>query len=92
MKHVTQQVRGTLTGNRGALERHFTPTVGGSAARWTLDLVPLMPRLRELVTGVRLSGQQGYVREVSVAMADGDRSVMTITPLTADAAASAPSR
>lgn len=90
---IFEAIRGTLTGNRGALERHFTPSVSGNAARWTLELVPLMPRLRELVTGVRLSGQQGYVREVTVAMADGDRSVMTITPVIADAgAASAASR
>lgn len=93
---IFEAIRGTLTGNRGALERHFTPTVSGTPARWMLDLVPLMPRLRELVTDVRLSGQQGYVREVVVAMADGDRSVMAITPLVADPAAagsaSAPSR
>jgi len=52
----------------------------GNAVRWTLELVPRMPRLRELVTSVRVSGQQAVVNEVVVAMADGDRSVMSITP------------
>jgi outer membrane lipoprotein-sorting protein len=37
---IVEAIRGTLTGNRAALERLFTPTVGGSAERWTLDLVP----------------------------------------------------
>jgi len=87
---IFEAIRGTLTGNRAALERHFTPAVSGAPARWTLELVPLMPRLRELVTSVRVSGQQAYVREVVVAMADGDRSVMSITPMIPDAAASAP--
>ena len=78
---VIEAIRGTLTGNREALERHFTPTVSGTAQRWTLELVPREPRLREQVISVRVSGQQAAVREVAVAMADGDRSVMTIEPL-----------
>ncbi len=77
---IVEAIRGTLTGNREAIERNFTANVTGAAARWTLELVPLVPRLRELVISVRVSGQQALVREVVVAMADGDRSVMSITP------------
>ena len=74
------------------LDRNFTANVSGNAARWTLELLPRAPRLRDLVMSVRVSGQQALVREVTVAMADGDRSVMTITPAPANAgsAASAP--
>jgi outer membrane lipoprotein-sorting protein len=86
---IVEAIRGTLTGNREALERHFSASVTGDPARWTLELQPRAPRLRELVMSVRVSGQQGLVREVVVAMADGDRSVMSITPVAA--AASAPS-
>jgi outer membrane lipoprotein-sorting protein len=86
---IVEAIRGTLTGNREALERHFSASVTGDAARWTLELLPRAPRLRELVSSVRVSGQQALVREVVVAMADGDRSVMSITPVAA--AASAPS-
>jgi len=77
---IVEAIRGTLTGNRDAIERHFSASVMGNAVRWTLELVPRMPRLRELVTSVRVSGQQAVVNEVVVAMADGDRSVMSITP------------
>ena len=77
---IVDAIRGTLTGNREVLDRNFTPNVTGSAARWTLELLPRAPRLRELVVSVRVSGEQALVREVVVAMADGDRSVMTITP------------
>ena len=83
---IIEAIRGTLTGNRESLERHFTPTVSGSAARWSLELKPLAPRLRELVISVRVSGQQALVREVVVAMADGDRSVMAIEPAASAAA------
>ena len=78
---IMEAIRGTLTGNRDAIERNFTPTVSGNAQRWTLELKPREPRLRELVISVRLVGERALVREVTVAMADGDRSVMTIEPL-----------
>jgi outer membrane lipoprotein-sorting protein len=77
---IVEAIRGTLTGNRAALERLFTPTVGGSAERWTLELVPREARLRNQVAGLRVSGAQAVVREVAVTMADGDRSLMTIEP------------
>jgi Outer membrane lipoprotein carrier protein LolA-like len=75
---IMEAIRGTLTGNREALERHFSTAVSGDAQRWSLELVPREPRLREQVVSVRVAGQQGAVREVTVALADGDRSVMTI--------------
>ncbi|MEP7296144.1 MAG: outer membrane lipoprotein carrier protein LolA [Burkholderiales bacterium] len=83
---IIEAIRGTLTGNRDSLERHFTPTVSGNASRWSLVLAPRAPRLRELVVSVRVSGQQALVREVVVAMADGDRSVMAIEPAASTAA------
>ncbi len=87
---IVEAIRGTLTGNRAALERLFTPTVGGSAERWTLDLVPREARLRNQVAALRVSGAQAVVREVAVTMADGDRSVMTIEPMSATPPARAP--
>jgi hypothetical protein len=82
---IVEAIRGTLTGNRESLERHFGATVSGDAQRWVLELVPIEPRLRELVKSVQLAGQQSVVREVTVAMADGDRSVMSIEPVVAAA-------
>jgi len=92
---LMEAIRGTLTGNREALERHFKTSVSGDAQRWALDLVPRDWRLREQVVSVRVTGQQAVVREVLVALADGDRSVMTIEPVVAgsnliEPAASAP--
>lgn len=80
---LMEAIRGTLTGNREALERNFKTTVSGTAQSWVLDLVPRDWRLREQVISVRVSGRQAVVREVAVAMADGDRSVMTIEPAAA---------
>ena len=80
---IMEAIRGTLTGNRESIERHFEAAVSGTPQRWSLELKPLEWRLRELVVSVRLSGQNALVREVMVTMSDGDRSVMTIEPLAA---------
>ncbi len=77
---IVEAVRGTLTGNRESLERLFDSTVAGDADKWSLDLVPRDLRLRGQVASVRVSGRDAVVREVTVLLADGDRSVMTITP------------
>jgi Outer membrane lipoprotein carrier protein LolA-like len=82
---IVEAIRGTLTGNGAALERHFSASVSGGAAQWSLELVPLDARLRGQVASVRVAGRQSAVREVHVALADGDRSVMLIEPVTAPA-------
>jgi len=78
---VVEAIRGTLTGNRAALERLFEPHVDGYAKSWTLELVPRDLRLRGQVASVRVAGRESAVREVRVLLADGDHSVMTIEPV-----------
>ena len=78
---IVEAIRGTLTGNRAALERLFEPRVDGDAKGWTLELVPRDLRLRGQVASVRVDGRESTVREVRVLLADGDHSVMTIEPV-----------
>jgi len=84
---IVEAIRGTLTGNRVALERLFETRVGGDASAWTLELVPRDLRLRGQVASVRLAGRESAVREVRVLLADGDHSVMTIEPIATPRAA-----
>jgi outer membrane lipoprotein-sorting protein len=86
---IVEAIRGTLTGNKEVLERHFTTRVTGDTKLWFLELVPREARLRSQVASVRVAGQQGVVREVLVSLPDGDRSVMSIDPMVAPAAATA---
>lgn len=78
---IIEAIRGTLTGNRDALQKLFETSVSGTAERWSLELVPRDARLRAQVATVRVSGRQAEVREMLVVMPDGDRSTMTIEPL-----------
>jgi hypothetical protein len=86
---AVEAIRGTLTGDAAALQRDFEASVAGDAEHWTLALVP-----REAggpLASVRIAGHRDVVQTVETRLADGGRSVMTITPLPAgaDAAASA---
>lgn len=87
---MVEAIRGTLTGNRDALERYFKASVTGEAREWRLELTPRDWRLLSQVRTIRVSGRDAVVREVAVSLADGDRSVMSIEPLAA--AAPAPAR
>ncbi len=78
---IVEAIRGTLTGNREALERFFKASVSGDARQWRLELVPRDWRLLAQVRAIAVSGQAGVVREVQVVLPDGDRSVMTIEPV-----------
>jgi len=78
---LIEAIRGTLTGNRPLLEKHFETRLQGNAEQWELALVPRDARLRGQVARVRVGGRAAELREVAVTMADGDQSVMQIAPL-----------
>lgn len=73
-------IRGTLAGDRAALEKAYELSLGGDAQRWTLTLVPREAALQRIVKRIDIEGQQGQVRRIEIEQADGDRSIMTIAP------------
>jgi len=78
---LVEAVRGTLTGNTATLQRLFRTALGGSTEQWVLDLTPIEVSLYNQVRIVRIMGRRSDVVSVEVQLADGDRSVMSITPL-----------
>ncbi|KQW66656.1 LolA-related protein [Methylibium sp. Root1272] len=87
---LVEAMRATLTGNAQTLTRYFRAQLAGSAEKWTLDLVPADSRLAGQVRSVRIAGQQGALYSIEMLLVGGDRSVMSIDPLSAGTAASAP--
>jgi outer membrane lipoprotein-sorting protein len=75
---MIESIRATLAGDRRALERVYRLSLQGTAARWTLELVPLDARVARMVTRIRMEGAQAEVRTVEIQQADGDYSVMSI--------------
>lgn len=73
-------LRDTLGGDAKALRRMFKVVVQGVAAGWQIDLLPSDPTSAELVNRITLRGEGDLLLEVETLQADGDRSVMTLSP------------
>ena len=74
-------IRGTLAGDRTALERNYKLTLEGTAAHWTLQLVPADEKMQAVVKHIRIAGVRDVVRSIEITQADGDRSLMLIEKL-----------
>jgi hypothetical protein len=75
-----ESIRGTLAGDRAALERVFHLDFAGTAARWSLTLVPADSKIKQIVAQVRIDGVRDQLLRVEIRQPDGDRSVMTLRP------------
>ena len=75
-------IRGTLAGDRQALEKVYRVQLLGTPALWQLMLVPREPNMVRIISRIRISGSQGEVTQVAYDHADGDRSEMQIVPVT----------
>ncbi|MBK4736697.1 LolA-related protein [Noviherbaspirillum pedocola] len=76
-------IRGTLAGDRKALERSFALTLEGPPERWVLELKPRNERMARAVSDIRIYGSRDDVKRIETRQADGDRSVMTIRRVSA---------
>lgn len=76
-------IRGTLAGDRQALERNYRLSLEGSADSWVLKLLPVDEKMRSVVWRIRIAGVRDDVRSITINQADGDSSLMRIERLTA---------
>ena len=74
-------IRGTLAGDRKALERNYKLSLDGTAEHWTLQLLPLDEKMQAVVKRIRIAGVRDAVRSIEVTQADGDSSLMLIEKL-----------
>ena len=74
-------IRGTLSGNRAALERNYRISLSGTAEHWMLQLLPIDPKMQKVAKQIRIAGEQNALRSIEIIQADGDSSVMSIERL-----------
>ena len=74
-------IRGTLAGDRKALERNYRLSLEGTAERWTLQLLPVDEKMLAVIKNIRIAGARDQVRSIDIAQADGDSSQMAIEKL-----------
>lgn len=75
---LIEAVRATFGGDAATLRKHFSTRVEGTAALWTLTLVPRDGRLAAQVAELQIAGSGSDLRTVALWLAGGDRSLMTI--------------
>jgi hypothetical protein len=73
-----ESIRGTLAGDRSALERLFHLEFAGSVGRWSMILEPLDRSLAQVVKQVQIDGARDQLLRVEIRQPDGDRSLMTL--------------
>ena len=76
-------IRGTLAGDRKALERNYRLSLDGTVEHWTLQLLPLDENMHAAVKRIRIAGVRDAVRSIEITQADGDSSRMLIEKLAA---------
>ena len=76
-------IRGTLAGNRAALEKNYLLHLAGSFDNWTLTMLPSDQKIAALVQRIIVTGIRNQVRSIEYLQADGDRAVMSIEPVEA---------
>lgn len=77
---LVESIRGTLAGDFDAVIRAYSVGLDGTPAQWKLTIRPLDPTAAELVERIQIAGAEARVQSVEIFQADGDRSVMSITP------------
>jgi hypothetical protein len=75
-------IRATLAGDLESLTRVYSAGLDGSPEHWRLTLRPLDAAAAQLVERIEIAGAGARVSKVEIVQADGDRSVMSITPAT----------
>lgn len=74
-----ESIRGTLAGDRTALEKYYTVAVTGPMEKWQLQLIPTQARMAQVISRIRINGAHASVKTIEFEQADGDRSEMFIT-------------
>lgn len=74
-----ESIRSTLAGDLQTLNRFYRVGLEGGESQWRLVLMPSEPKMREMVSEIRLSGSGNRIATIEVLETEGDRSIMTIS-------------
>ena len=74
-------IRGTLAGDKKALQRSYKLSLEGNEKDWQLVLLPLENKMQKIVEAINIHGSGNQLQTILIEQADGDSSLMTITPL-----------
>lgn len=74
-----ESFRSTLAGDIATLKRFYHVSIEGHAQHWLLILRPVDPRMKDLVSEIRISGNFEQISTIEIRESGGDHSVMSIS-------------
>ncbi len=81
LRAFIESFRATLSGNAERLEAYYHVSFSGDGPGWTLGLRPRSRRLAGIVESIEFSGEATRVDQIRITEANGDWSLMTLTPV-----------
>lgn len=73
-----ESIRGTLAGDRSALEKAYALELTGAPEKWQLVLIPKQAQMSNIISRIRIGGSRAEVKTIDFDLADGDRTEMII--------------
>jgi hypothetical protein len=73
-----ESIRSTLAGDLPTLQRFYKIKLKGTAAKWSMQLVPLEQRTRQVMSEIVVSGRGARVTSIETAEPNGDHAMMTV--------------
>ncbi|HEY0722200.1 MAG TPA: LolA-related protein, partial [Gammaproteobacteria bacterium] len=73
-----ESFRSTLAGDVQTLNRFYQVKLEGQPKQWLLILKPIEPKMKYLVSEIRIAGSEAHIATIEVWEKEGDHSVMTI--------------
>jgi hypothetical protein len=73
-----ESIRSTLAGDLPTLQRFYKIRLKGDAAKWSMRLLPLEQRTRQVMSEIVISGSGARVNTIETIESNGDHSTMTI--------------
>lgn len=77
-----ESIRSTLAGDLPTLERFYKIELEGGAAHWQMLLLPIEPKIREVMREIRISGRGNWVDRIETVEPNGDRTLMEVVEMT----------
>lgn len=78
---LVESIRGTLAGDRAALERVYRLQLEGSESSWALTLRPRDEAMASLVQRIRIAGRRANISVIEILHPNGDSTLMSVQRL-----------
>jgi hypothetical protein len=73
-----ESIRSTLAGDLPTLQRFYKISLKGNATKWSMQLLPLDQKTRQVMSEIVISGRGAHVTNIETTESNGDHAMMTV--------------